>query len=63
MPREGATIFRDLLGKTRADVALVAAMGHSSQSMTEHYIQAEPDAAIVGRLQNLVFFSGVIREA
>jgi integrase len=54
--------FRHLLGTGAPSADLVRDMGHSDQGMTAHYIQGEK-ADVVDRLRDLVFFSGVIREA
>jgi integrase len=53
--------LRDSLGARKPDAALVAAMGHTTGSMTEHYIDRN-DTGVVEKLIELVNFSGVSRE-
>lgn len=53
--------LRHLLGTSpEPSRALVAAMGHTNEGMTSHYIQAEHDVA--DKLREMVFFSGIVRE-
>ncbi len=52
--------FRHLLGAaSRPSADLVRDMGHSNETMTTHYIQAEHD--VVDKLREMVFFSGITR--
>jgi len=53
--------LRESMRSQKPDAALVAAMGHSTSSMTAHYIRSG-DAGVVEELRNLVFFSGISRD-
>jgi len=53
--------FRDMIGAPQAQSPeLVRDMGHSSASMTAHYLQRDED--VTSRLQELVYFSGSFSE-